>query len=270
MEKRTRRRLDAWIVVAIVHVGIALLLVSSTGGCGRSTTETGDTTMSSTPEDVSIEPVDTVYDVDEPPVVVGDRDDTVTQSVRTTTPATSRNEVRYVVQAGDSLWQISRKFGVSVDAIADRNDIRDTSMIRVGRELWIPNPTKTVDETPVTPPTDTTTTTAVTDTTVPDNTTTTGTTMIDTTITDTATDTMVTDPATDEATTPPEVTTPVEPADLGTVETIEYEVQPGDTIWKLARQYHTTTKIIMDLNGITDARKLRAGDTIRIPKPAGE
>jgi LysM repeat protein len=57
---------------------------------------------------------------------------------------------------------------------------------------------------------------------------------------------------------------------LSTIETFDYVLQPGDTIWKLARTHHTTTKIIMDLNGITDATKMRAGDTIRIPKSTGE
>ncbi|MBN1917159.1 MAG: LysM peptidoglycan-binding domain-containing protein [Verrucomicrobia bacterium] len=274
MERRARRRLDAWIVVAIVHVGIALLLISSTGGCGHSTKETGDTTMAPTPEDIDIRNVDTVYEVDDAPVVVSDRDDTVTHSVRSTTSVTPGNEVRYVVQAGDSLWKISRKFGVSVEAIADRNDISDTSLIREGRELWIPNPTKTVGQTPTSPATGTTTTPTVTETTVTDPAGTdpagTDPTTTETMLIDTTTDTTVIDPVTGEATTPVETTPPVEPVNTGTVETIEYVVQPGDTLWKLAREYHTTTKIIMDLNGITDPRKMRAGDTILVPRPVGQ
>jgi LysM repeat protein len=259
MERRTRRRFDAWVVVALVHVGIALLLISSTGGCGRSAKETGDTAMTPTPEDVEIKDVDTVYEVDDAPVVISDRDDTITRSVRNTTPVTPGNEIRYVVQPGDSLWKISHKFGVTVEAIADRNDIQDTSLIRAGRELWIPNPTKGLDEATTATTPGTATTTPVTDTTV-----------TDTTRTDTTTDTTLIEPTTGETTTTGEITPPVEPVDLSTVETVEYVVQPGDTIWKLARQYHTTTKIIMDLNGITDATKMRAGDTIRIPKPTGE
>ena len=60
------------------------------------------------------------------------------------------------------------------------------------------------------------------------------------------------------------------PWDLQTALDHPASVQPGDTIWKLARMYRTTTKLIMDLNGITDAKTIRAGDTIQIPKPAGE
>ena len=243
MEKRPLPKRAAWLIVAIVHVGIVLLWVSM-GGCGSSSTREVDD--EGTPAIVETEDLDMEADyetveaeitIDDSPVIV-ERTPTGTKTV------VVANEIPYVVQPGDSLWKVSRMFGVTVDAIADRNDIRDTKLIRVGRELWIPNPTKGFDKATTEPATSTTTTT-------------------------TTDDATVTEPTTGETTTG-EVTTVTEPVDLSTIETFDYEVQPGDTIWKLARTYHTTTAILLELNGITDAKTLRAGDTIRIPKATGE
>jgi len=252
MEKRPLPKRDAIIIVVLVHVGLALLLVSM-GSCGTSRTREVDSDIPPAVTEAEDLDVEGDYDVIEPdittietPTVVGD-----TPTVVTNTRVIA-NEVRYVVKPGDSLWKISRTFGVTVNAIVERNDIQDPTLIRAGRELWIPNPTKGFDqattETVTTPRETTITEPAVTDTTGTEP---------------TVTDTTVTEPTTS-------ITTPDEPVDLSTVETFDYEVQPGDTIWKLARTHHTTTKILMELNGITDPKTLRAGDTIRIPKPASE
>jgi LysM repeat protein len=232
MERRTLPKRNAWAIIAIVHIGIVLLLVTM-GGCRDKTRERDD---QGTPDTGTVEKIggSEDYGVVEKDVSV----DTAPQVVVDDTPhvrnvVKSGNEVRYVVEAGDSLWKISRKFGVSVDAIADRNDIQDPTLIRVGRELWIPNPTKGLDEASTGPSTG-------------------------------GSETVVTEPKAGTS------TTPVEPVDLSTLQTFDYEVQPGDTIWKLARTYKTTTQIIMQLNGITDAKTLRAGQTIKIPKEVQE
>jgi LysM repeat protein len=252
MEKRPLPKRDAIIIVVLVHVGLALLLISM-GSCGTSRTREVDNDIPpavTQAEDIDVEGD---YDVIEPdittietPTVVGD-----TPTVVTNTRAIG-NEIRYVVKPGDSLWRISRTFGVTVDSIVERNDIQDAKLIRAGRELWIPNPTKGFDKaTAETVPTTETTTV-------------TGPTVTEPTVTEpTGTEPTVTEPTT-------ETTTVGDTVDVSTIETFDYEVQPGDTIWKLARTYRTTTKIIMELNGITDPKTLRAGDTIRIPKATSE
>lgn len=52
-----------------------------------------------------------------------------------TTPATT---VKYTVKAGDTLYSIARKYGVTVTALASANKITNTSLIRVGQVLVIP------------------------------------------------------------------------------------------------------------------------------------
>jgi LysM repeat protein len=63
--------------------------------------------------------------------------------------------VIYVVRTGDTLYSIARRFGVSVYAIAQINNIPNTSYIRVGQQLLIPRGTSVtpVPSTPVPSPT---------------------------------------------------------------------------------------------------------------------
>lgn len=49
--------------------------------------------------------------------------------------------VVYVVQPGDSLSVIADRFGMSVEELAQANDIADPNLIQVGQKLVIPGPT---------------------------------------------------------------------------------------------------------------------------------
>jgi len=44
----------------------------------------------------------------------------------------------YVVEAGDSLWKIARKFGTTVEKIVACNDFADPNLLRCGQEILIP------------------------------------------------------------------------------------------------------------------------------------
>ena len=241
MERRTLPKRDAFIIVALIHAGIVMLWFF-TGGCGDQDTREID--MAGTPKPDEVESLGSDFGTDEGEITVIDEQPSIVgETPVVTTTRGPVNEVRYVVQAGDSLWKISRKFGVSVNAISERNDIRDPALIRTGRELWIPDPTRGFGEDAGTKPT------------------------IAPPIV-----TGITEPVTGETTetVPGGTLTTEESVDLSTLETFDYEIQPGDTIWKLARTYRTTTKLIMDLNGITDAKTIRAGDTLKIPRAPGE
>ncbi len=43
----------------------------------------------------------------------------------------------HVVQKGDTLWGISRKYGVSIDRLAERNGIEDRNRIYVGQKILV-------------------------------------------------------------------------------------------------------------------------------------
>jgi LysM repeat protein len=57
-----------------------------------------------------------------------------------TTPpsAGTGEETTYVVQRGDTLFSIARRYGTTVEAIAARNGIANPSLISVGQQLIIP------------------------------------------------------------------------------------------------------------------------------------
>lgn len=46
---------------------------------------------------------------------------------------------------------------------------------------------------------------------------------------------------------------------------VGYIVQPGDSLWKIAKKFHTTIDTIMETNGLTD-RNIRAGDRLLVVK----
>lgn len=57
------------------------------------------------------------------------------------TPTKSPEPVRYTVKRGDTLWGIAKKFGVTVSAVANANNIRNPNLIYVGEVFIIPHMT---------------------------------------------------------------------------------------------------------------------------------
>ena len=55
------------------------------------------------------------------------------------TPAATAKETSHEVQSGQSLWSIAKRHGVSVDAIRERNALDESSPIRPGQKLRIPD-----------------------------------------------------------------------------------------------------------------------------------
>lgn len=53
-------------------------------------------------------------------------------------PSAIQEKDIYIVKRGDTLWEISRKFGVRVDDLKNANNIRYTNEIDVGQKLRIP------------------------------------------------------------------------------------------------------------------------------------
>ena len=49
-----------------------------------------------------------------------------------------RFQTRYTVREGDSLWRIAERFGTTVDALCDANNVKSSAVLRIGKILYIP------------------------------------------------------------------------------------------------------------------------------------
>ncbi|MBS3970104.1 MAG: L,D-transpeptidase family protein [Clostridia bacterium] len=54
------------------------------------------------------------------------------------TPSQKTSGQRYIVQRGDTLWRLSQRFGVSLDALIKANNLSNPNVLHVGQELIIP------------------------------------------------------------------------------------------------------------------------------------
>jgi len=63
---------------------------------------------------------------------------------------TSRTGVYHTVSKGETLWRISRAYGVSLAELVEANDLSDYT-ISVGQKLYVPGVSKTVKVEPATP-----------------------------------------------------------------------------------------------------------------------
>ena len=54
-------------------------------------------------------------------------------------PAAPAGDQTYLVQSGDTVWEIANRFGTSVQAIVEANDLENPADLQVGQELVIPS-----------------------------------------------------------------------------------------------------------------------------------
>lgn len=62
-----------------------------------------------------------------------------------------------------------------------------------------------------------------------------------------------------------EATAPPEPASAPPMRTVEYQVQPGDTLTDIAARFGTTVEALTHLNGLEDPGVILYGSTLKVP-----
>lgn len=125
------------------------------------------------------------------------------------------------VESGDSLWKISRRYGVSLDDLAEANNIGRGEILRVGQELVIPGPGGVIEphEEVI----------------------------------------RAVETGLEEL--------PGEPGgETGVVKpSLQHVVKKGETLWGIAKEYGTTSREIIEVNGIKNPSLIRPGDVLAIP-----
>ncbi|MEN3185410.1 MAG: LysM peptidoglycan-binding domain-containing protein [Atribacterota bacterium] len=116
----------------------------------------------------------------------------------------------HIVKQGESLWLISRFYGVGIKSIMDANGLNEHSVLQVGMKLAIPG----IAVSRVTSST-------------------------------------------------PEVSRG------SATQYATYCIQPGDTLWVLARRFQVSVSTLAEANGLTEKSILRVGQTIKIPSSDG-
>lgn len=114
-----------------LRVLLVICCLATIAGCGRSAPE-GAAAEAGPETEPAVAGVQVVSD--EPVVIPAPTSSTVA----TTVPPTVQAAGSYVVQSGDTLSVIAERFGVSIDALSQANQITDVNSIRPGQELIIP------------------------------------------------------------------------------------------------------------------------------------
>ena len=112
---------------------VAVILALFVAGCGGDDTE--DPAVTLTPTDGAATAAGTASPASGS---ASEPDGGSSPSATAPTPSATGAGGTYTVEPGDNLTAIAERFGTTVDAIVEANDIEDPNVIDVGQELTIP------------------------------------------------------------------------------------------------------------------------------------
>jgi len=177
----------------------------------------------------------------------------------------------YIVKAGDNLWNISQKYGFSVEVIIDVNNIRDKELLSLGQKLEIPAIGGGVSKSNQKQ----------------------GPTIITYTVVkgdnlwsisqryDVKMNNIISTNNLKEISrlsVGQKLKLPITNMDVAKVEgdsqdaavkKVIYYVKKGENLWSISREYNVKIEAIIAANNITDASKISAGQQLRIPNVLG-
>ncbi|MFQ3657407.1 MAG: LysM peptidoglycan-binding domain-containing protein [Anaerolineae bacterium] len=135
--------------------------------------------------------------------------------------------ITHIVQRGDTVFDLARRYGSSMDAIIFANGLNRNGFISVNQVLVIPVPSVTQPQPPATP-----------------------------------TVVVIVRPTTAPQPTPVPPGAPITPPPPGTA---IYQVSRGDTLAAIASRFNTTVAAIVQLNGITNPNRIFVGQRLLVP-----
>ncbi len=156
----------------------------------------------------------------------------------------NRNPDTYRVSTGDTLYSISRRYGITVESLRQANNLNQFSSLNIGQQLFLPrqsanglasnSPRTSVAQQPAEIST------------LPQSTT------------------------LQRQFTKPVATNAFAPVQTAAIGSGVYKVQPKDTLYSIARAHGVHVNVIKNLNGLTGAEGLRIGQQIRVSGNAAQ
>ncbi len=164
-----------------------------------------------------------------------------------------QSSIDYIVKSGDTLSSISRMHGVSVDRIAEYNELSDPDDIKAGQVLKIPITPNTKKQSQEYTVQKGDTLTSIAD-------------RYDTSVQKLVRKNNISDPDVIIEGQTLRVPSPTvsDNADMADNERTVYTVQEGDTLWQIARKYGVSVSYLINLNRLTDPERIYPGQTIYI------
>lgn len=150
----------------------------------------------------------------------------------------AQTETTYVVQRGDTLYAIARRFNLSVDDLMRLNGLSNPNFIYIGQELIVAESSSEGEINDEAEPTVVSTATPQAE--------------------PTATTTITVEPTPTATPTPTASTTTI------------YTVRRGDSLSAIARRFSTTTAELVRLNNLRNANVVVVGQQLRVPVVVGE
>jgi len=201
-------------------------------------------------------------------VVIDKKNNNINNNVNQ--PETAKPIV-YTVKAGDNLWNISRKYGVSVEVIIDVNNLRDKDLLSLGQKLEIPaigggvsNSNQKQEPT------------IITYTVVKGDTLWSISQRYDVKMTSIISVNNLKEIS--RLSIGQKLKLPITNMDIAkaegyskaaAAEEIVYYVKKGESLWSISREYNVKIESIIAANSITDASKISTGQQLRIPNVPG-
>jgi membrane-bound lytic murein transglycosylase D len=148
-----------------------------------------------------------------------------------------KTRVTYTIQEGDSLWSIGQRFGVSVEALRNWNDLSKRARLQLGARLLVwPAPGKEVASTTTAP-----------------------------TPVQASPNESSANPAPPMTPVPPATTAenPVPPESRPKV----HQLAAGETLWSVSQKYGIPLEDLKRWNRIRQAKSLKAGQTLSLVSP---
>ncbi|MDJ0755474.1 MAG: LysM peptidoglycan-binding domain-containing protein [Ardenticatenaceae bacterium] len=197
------------------------------------------------------------------------------------TPTIALADTTHTVAPGETLYSISRRYGVSIQDILAANNIANPNLIFVGQEIIIPDvdtpaPTQPTPTNP--PPGETVVHTVRTGDTLNKIASQYGTTvsaiaqangLINRNLIFIGQQLTIPGATSPAPTTPPPSNPPPEPTTPPPAGTSSYTVSRGDTLSKIAVRFGTTVNAIMAANGLSNPNLIYVGQVLQIPGGGG-